>query len=168
MSDYLEIEDALRALPSPTFRAGARGELERIVMATTPTLPYEPIGLYAVRPYLIVGDAEAAVAFYVRVFEGEEVERHLTPEGRIAHAKVRIGDTFVELGEHQDARGREGQALPAVGLRLYVPDVDATYERAVAAGAIGSGAPENRPYGSRDASIFDPFGLTWWLAGPLA
>jgi uncharacterized glyoxalase superfamily protein PhnB len=66
-----------------------------------------------------------------------------------------------------DAQGREAQALPAVGLRLYVPDVDATYERAVAAGAVGTGAPENRPYGSRDASIYDPFELTWWLAGPM-
>jgi PhnB protein len=168
MSDYLDLEDALRALPSPTFRVRARDELERTIVATTSSIPTEPIGLYAARPYLIVGDADAAIAFYVNVFDAEEVERHLTPEGRVAHAKVRIGDTFVELGEHQDARGREAQALPAVGLRLYVPDVDATYERAVVAGAIGSAPPENRPYGSRDASIYDPFGLTWWLAGPMA
>jgi PhnB protein len=167
MSDYLELEDALRALPSPTFRARARDELERTIMATIPIRRHEPIGLYAARPYLIVSDGTAAIDFYVEAFDAELIDRETGPNGRLAHGALRIGETVIELGEHPSARGREAQAIPAVGLRLYVPDVDASYERAVAAGAIGAAPPANQPYGTRGASIYDPFGLTWWLAGPL-
>ena len=128
----------------------------------------ESVGLPAVRPYLIVGDAGAAIGFYRRVFDATELERHATPSGGIGHAKLRIGETIVELGEHPDARGRGAERLPRVGLRLYVADVDAAYARAIAAGATGE-PPSDRPHqGVRGASVDDPFGLTWWLAAPLA
>jgi PhnB protein len=119
-----------------------------------------------VRPYLIVGDANEAIAFYARAFGGTEVERHGTPDGEIGHAKIRIGDTLLEMGEHVSAHGRVPVSIPAVGLRLYVPDVDATYRRAIDAGATGT-EPTERPPGTRAAVIFDPFGLTWWLAARL-
>jgi PhnB protein len=117
---------------------------------------------------LIVGDAKAAIEFYVRVFEAEELERHTMPSGGIGHAKLRFGETIFELGEHPAAVGRVGEPLPRVGLRLYVADVDVTYARAVAAGATGE-APTDRPHqGTRGATVYDPFGLTWWLAAKLA
>ena len=53
--------------------------------------------------------------------------------------------------------------MPRVGLRLYVADVDATYGRAIAAGATGT-EPTSRLPGTRSATVYDPFGLTWWLA----
>lgn len=90
---------------------------------------YESFDHPAVRPYLIVGDAAAAIEFYCRVFAAEEIERHTTPRGGIGHAKLRLGETIVELGEHPDAVGRDAERLPRVGLRLYLPDVDATYAR---------------------------------------
>ena len=135
-------------------------------MAESPKSEYEGVGLRAVRPYLIVGDADAAIDFYRRVFEATELERHTTPAGGVGHAKLRVGETIIEIGEHPDARGRAADRLPRVGLRLYVADVDQTYARALAAGATGD-APSDRPQGSRAASVYDPFGLTWWLAATI-
>jgi PhnB protein len=131
-----------------------------------PESRYEGPGLHAVRPYLIVDDANAAIDFYCRVFRGIELERHTTPEGGIGHAKVQIGETIVELGEHPSAHGREAAEIPAIGLRLYVSDVDETHQQAIAAGATGS-EPTERPPGTRSATVYDPFGITWWLAATL-
>ena len=136
-------------------------------MAESPKSEYEGVGLRAVRPYLIVGDADAAIDFYRQVFQATELERHTTPSGGVGHAKLRVGETIIEIGEHPDADGRSAERLPRVGLRLYVADVDETYARALAAGATGD-APSERPQGSRAASVYDPFGLTWWLAATIA
>ena len=128
---------------------------------------FESVDLRGVRPYLVVGDAAAAIDFYGRVFDAEELERHSTPGGGVGHAKIRIGETILELGEHPRAVGRPAEQLPRVGLRLYVASVDDTYAQAVDAGATGE-APTDRPdQGSRGATVYDPFGLTWWIATPL-
>jgi len=128
---------------------------------------YEGADLRAVRPYLIVGNADAAIDFYRRVFAAQELERHATPSGGVGHAKLQIGATILEIGEHPAAVDRAAEQLPRVGLRLYVADVDDTYARAIAAGASGD-APSDRPQqGSRGATVYDPFGLTWWLAATL-
>lgn len=137
-------------------------------MAEITRSKYEGVGLRDVRPYLIVGDARAALDFYGRAFGAKELERFTTPAGGIAHVKLQIGETILELGEHPDATGRSVDRIPRVGLRLYLADVDATYARAIAAGATGD-APSDRPQqGVRGASVHDPFGITWWLAMPLA
>jgi PhnB protein len=136
-------------------------------MAQAPKSEYEPVGLRAVRTYLIVHHANEAIDFYRRMFEASELERHTTPTGGVAHAKLQIGSTIVEIGEHPDANGREPEPLPRIGLRLYVTDVDETYERALDAGATGD-APSNRLQGSRTASVYDPYGLTWWLVATIA
>ncbi len=127
--------------------------------------PYEPFGLRAVRPYLIVEDADAAIAFYADVFEATEVERHGKPGGGVAHAKLQFGDTLLEIGEHPGAADRETEVVPRIGLRLYVADVDETYARALAAGATGD-PPSNHLQGTRGATVRDAFGITWWLATP--
>jgi PhnB protein len=128
---------------------------------------YQAEGLHAVRPYLVVGDADAAIKFYATVFDAVEIERHTTPNGGVGHAKFRIGESIIEIGETPAAAGRDAPQLPSVGLRLYVPDVDEAFARATAAGATGD-APSDRPdQGTRAASVYDPFGLTWWLATPL-
>jgi PhnB protein len=135
-------------------------------MAANQESDYEGADLRAVRPYLIVGDGEAAIAWYREAFDAIELERHQLPSGPIAHAKLRIGETIVELGESPDAVGRAIKQLPRVGLRLYVADVDDTFSRAVAAGGTGD-PPENRLPGTRSATVYDPFGLTWWLAAAI-
>lgn len=135
-------------------------------MATSPQSEFEGPDLRALRPYLIVSDANAAIDFYTRAFEATELERHETPAGGVGHAKLRISETIVEMGEHPSAKGRVGEPIPSVGLRLYVADVDETYARAMAAGATGD-APSERPPGTRAAIVYDPFGLTWWLAATI-
>lgn len=126
---------------------------------------YEGSDLRAVRPYLIVGDANSAIHFYEAVFDAVGLERHSTPEGAVGHAKLAIGDTIIEIGQHPDAP-REPEALPRIGLRLYVADTDATHARAIAAGATGE-EPSERPPGTRRATVVDPWGLTWWLAAAI-
>lgn len=128
---------------------------------------HEGADLRAVRAYLIVGDANAAIEFYRGVFDAQELERHTTPSGGVGHAKLQIGETIVELGEHPDAAGRRAERLPRVGLRLYVADVDDTYARAIAAGATGDAPADRKQQGFRGASVYDPFGMTWWLAAQL-
>lgn len=150
----------------PVRRAlGTNGTTEA-PMAESLKSEYEGVGLRALRPYLIVGNADGAIDFYRRAFDATELERHTTSTGGVAHAKLRIGEAIIEIGEHPDAGGRGAERLPRVGLRLYVADVDETYARALAAGATGD-APSDRPQGSRAASVYDPFGLTWWLAATI-
>src|SRR5262249_21025948 len=122
--------------------------------------------LRAVRPYLIVSDAKTAIDFYQRVFGATELERYPTPTGGVGHAKLRIGESILEMGEHPTAIGRASESIPRIGLRIYVADVDATYSRAINAGATGDG-PSEHPSGTRAASVYDPYGLTWWLVAKM-
>jgi PhnB protein len=123
---------------------------------------YEPIGLHTVRPYLIVSDADRAISFYRDALDAVVLERFETPAGGVAHAKIGIGEAVIELGEHPTAKERAAEQIPRIGLRLYVEDVDETYVRAVQSGATGD-PPSNRLQGSRAATVYDPYGLTWWL-----
>jgi PhnB protein len=148
----------------PAQAGGVLGH--HVLMAAATKSQYEGSELRTVRPYLIVRDADAAIAFYGRVFEATELERHTTPAGGVGHAKLRIGDTIIEVGEHPSADGRIADAIPAVGLRHYVANVDETFARGIDAGATGD-APSERPPGTRAATLYDPFGLTWWLAAPI-
>jgi hypothetical protein len=80
---------------------------------------YEGVGLRAVRPYLIVGDAHDAIDFYQRAFDATELERHETPSGGIGHAKLRISETIIELGEprREQSGTRADTANRAAALR---------------------------------------------------
>jgi uncharacterized glyoxalase superfamily protein PhnB len=82
--------------------------------------------------------------------------------GPIRHAKIRLGDTVVEIGE---AHGQY-QPMP-IALHYCVPDVDAAYQRAVSAGAKSISAPLDLHHGERGAEIQDPAGNAWFLATPL-
>jgi PhnB protein len=121
---------------------------------------YVPEGLATVNPYLHPRGAAALIDFLKAGLGGEEVEQAQSPEGIVVHAKVRIGDSVIELSE---AHGPY-QTMPTA-IFLYVENVDALYERALRAGAGSSQAPSDQPYG-RAASVKDPFGTTWHLATP--
>jgi PhnB protein len=109
-----------------------------------------------VRPYPY---GPAALVDWVKQTSGaDELERAAAENGE--HLELRIGDSVVVL--------ETGDALPAfaapASVYIYVEDVDATYERAMAGGAESLGAPENKPYEERGAGVKDSFGNTWWLA----
>ena len=118
-----------------------------------------PDGYHAITPYLVVEGAARLIAFLEEVFDAEEVERIAAPGERIGHAEIRIGDSVVMLG---DAHGAH-RPMPAM-LYVYVDDVDATFQRALAAGAVSVQAPVDQFYGDRSGGAKDAFGNVWWIA----
>jgi len=127
----------------------------------TPFVPLNEIaeGLHTVTLYLHPIGAERLMGFLESAFGSVEVGRHQAPDGMILHAKMRIGDSVIELGE---SRG-DSKPMPTA-IYLYVEDVDALYERALQAGAVSVLPPADQPYGDRNAWVKDPFGNMWYLA----
>lgn len=126
-----------------------------------------PEGYHAVTPYLIIKGAAAALEFYKKAFEAVELLRMPNPDGRVGHAEIRIGDSIIMLAdEHPEigARSPETYGGTPVSILLYVEDVDAVFNRAVAAGAKVKRPVANQFYGDRMGGIVDPFGHKWYLA----
>ena len=120
---------------------------------------YMPKGLHNVNPYLHPLRAEPLIGFLKRAFGAEEVAKYASPDGVVHHAQVRIGDAVVEMGE---AQGKY-QPMPAM-FYLYVPECDAVYRRALAAGAKSLHELTDQPYGDRNAAVTDAFGNNWYMA----
>ncbi|GAO05237.1 VOC family protein [Anaeromyxobacter sp. PSR-1] len=123
-----------------------------------------PDAYHALTPYLVMKEAGRAIEFYKQIFGAVETMRLPGPEGRVGHAELKIGDSpFMLADEHPEmgALGPKSIGGTAVGLVVYVPDVDATVAHAVAAGATLKGAVEDKFYGDRMGSIVDPFGHLW-------
>lgn len=120
----------------------------------------KPEGYSTVSPYLIVGGAQAVIDFLREAFDAAELRRFDLPDGSIMHAEVRIGDTVVMIGD----AGPDWPPVPA-HLHVYVPDVDAVYRRALAAGGVSVGEPEQKEDApDRRGGVRDPGGNTWWIA----
>ena len=122
-------------------------------------LEAQPKGFHTVTPYLVVDGAARLIDFLEAVFDAEQVERLAAPGERIGHAEVRIGDSIVMLG---DAHG-EHKPMQMM-LYVYVEDVDATYQRALTAGASAVQPPADQFYGDRSGGVRDVFGNLWWIA----
>lgn len=134
-------------------------------METTSTAA--PSGYRAVTPYLTVKGAAAAIDFYKSVFGASERMRLEAACGRIAHAEVQIGDAVVMLADEwpeMDCKGPEAFGGSPVSLFVYVDDVDATADLAVAAGASLKQAPKDEFWGDRMGTVVDPFGHVWLIA----
>ena|SRR5215471_12387597 len=115
-----------------------------------------------VTPYLVVPDADGEIAFLKSAFGAVESSVNRGEDNSVVHAEMQIGDSLLMLGQ----AGQNWKALPAA-LYLWVPDVDATYARALAAGATSQSAPEDKPYGHRNAGVVDRNGITWWIGAPV-
>ena len=131
-------------------------------------MPVNPIpdGYQAVTPYLIVSGAARALDFYTQVFGATEIMRMPGPNG-VAHAEMRIGDSVVMLADESPDMGYKGPVAlggSPVSLMLYVADVDATFQRAVAAGAVQQRPVQDQFYGDRSGTLEDPFGHVWTVA----
>jgi PhnB protein len=138
--------------------------------ATTPVSPI-PEHLHTVTPRLVVHDGAAAIDFYARAFGAVEIgERFSDPAGRVIHAEVRIGDSVVmitEEGSDADVPVKSPQSLGGVVsaiMATYWEDVDAAWERAVAAGAETLYPLADQFYGERGGRLRDPFGQQWMLS----
>jgi PhnB protein len=126
-----------------------------------------PDGYPRAMPYLIVDGAAKALDFYKQVFEAKERMRMPTPQGKVGHAEITIGDSVIMLADEHpqmDARAPRAFGGSPVSIMVYVPDVDATVKTAVAAGAKVTRPVENMFYGDRTGTIDDPFGHRWHIA----
>ncbi len=126
-----------------------------------------PEGYEGVTPYLIVHDGASALEFYAKGFGAEELMRMPTPEGRIAHAEMRLGKAiFMVADESPDFLAQSPKTLKGtpIGLVVYVEDVDALFARAVAAGATVIRPLADQFYGDRSGTVEDPFGHKWTLS----
>lgn len=136
----------LRDLPRPEFKRRLGGR-----MTTTVTTQ-----IHDVIPYLVTEDVDGLVDFVKKVFRAEEVFRTQAPSG--THCEVRLGGRRFMIGGGAPGRSTLGE------IHVFVPDVDAAYQRAVDAGVTFQRAPVDQFYGSRDASVIDRFGNKWFIA----
>ena len=123
----------------------------------------------SITPHLTIKDADKAIDFYQKIFGGQIINQMFWPNGKIMHAKVKIGDSIFML--HEETAGADkGDPAPTtiggspVSLHVFVDDVDATFNRAVEAGAKAVFPPTNMFWGDRWGRLVDPFGHRWDLA----
>jgi uncharacterized glyoxalase superfamily protein PhnB len=120
--------------------------------------PYKPEGYTSVSVYIMASQAQRVIDFLVNTFEARITRRTDNPDGTIHHAEVRIDDTVVMIADG-------GAAAFPTWLHVYVPDVDATYQRALAAGGAAVQAPTHKTgEPDRRGGVKDPAGNTWWIA----
>jgi uncharacterized glyoxalase superfamily protein PhnB len=121
---------------------------------------YKPKGYNSVSPYLVVKGASKTIEFLERVFGAVELRRF--PAGArkgIMHAEVRIDDTVVMLAD-----GNENWPPIQSYVHIYVPDVDATYKKALEAGAESVQKPVKKQDDDKRGGVKDAGGTTWWIA----
>jgi PhnB protein len=126
-----------------------------------------PEGYNTVTPYLAVEDAAEAIEYYKKAFGAKERVRMDTPDGKIGHAELEIGDSLVMLADpFPQASTRPPKELggTTVSVFLYVEDVDAVVKQAVDAGATVTMEVADQFWGDRFGSITDPFGHSWSVA----
>jgi len=122
---------------------------------------FKPASYNSASPYLIVTDAAATIRFLVTVFGAAELRRFADPaSGRLMHAEVRLDDTVIMVGDCVQG------VWPAVAahVHVYVPDVDATYGKALQNGATAVQAPVQKQDEDKRGGFKDAWGTTWWVA----
>jgi PhnB protein len=133
--------------------------LEAQLMQSVSEVRAIPRGYHSVTPYLIVEGAPKLIEFMKQAFNAEGRESIKGPDGRIAHAELKIGDSIVMLA---DATPK--YAPIASQLYVYLENVDKTFKSALDAGAISVQEPADQFYGDRTAGFRDPTGNYWWIA----
>jgi uncharacterized glyoxalase superfamily protein PhnB len=120
---------------------------------------YKPAGYTSVSPYLIVNGARATITFLEDVFGATLLRQFPSPEGTLMHAEVRIDDTVLMLAD-------SAASWPPVPshVHVYVTDVDATYRRALDAGATSAQEPVQKQDEDKRGGVKDAGGTTWWIA----
>jgi PhnB protein len=123
----------------------------------------KPAGYSSVSPYLVVTGAQRVVDFLKQAFDATELRRYDRPDGTIMHTEVKIDDTVVMLADASE----QFPSYPS-SIHVYVPDVDATYRRALAAGGVSIDEPKQRPGDpDRRGGVKDPGGNSSWVSTPV-
>ena len=117
-----------------------------------------PEGYHTATPFIIVKGAARLMDFLKNAFDAVEITRVPGDKGKLGHAEMRIGNSVIMMFDAQE----EWPETPGF-LRLYIEDCDATYEKALKAGAFSVTKPTNMPWGDRVSRVRDPFGNLWWI-----
>jgi PhnB protein len=123
------------------------------------SIPHKPEGYPSVSPYLIVNGADGTIRFMKTVFDAVELRRFPDEQGKLMHAEVRIDDSVVMLGD----AAPEWPDMTA-HVHVYVRDVDATYRRALAAGATSVQEPVKKGDEDKRGGVKDAGGTTFWIS----
>ena len=118
-----------------------------------------PQGLHTVTPQLTLDNDAQTIDWYKKALGAEEVSRAVGPDGKVMHADLKIGDSHVMISEEMDKH----PAMPCM-VHIYVPNVDAVYQRALASGATSTLEPVDQFYGDRSGGVKDPSGNHWYIA----
>jgi PhnB protein len=120
---------------------------------------HKPAGYPTVSPYLVVRDAARTIQFLKDVFDATELRKYPDEQGKLMHAEVRLDDSVVMLGD-------AAPSWPALDahVHVYVPDVDATYRRALAHGATAVQEPVQKQDEDKRGGVKDAGGTTWWIS----
>jgi PhnB protein len=126
-----------------------------------------PHGMHSITPHLVCAGAAKAIEFYKAAFGAQENGRLAGPDGKLVHASVTIGDSYVMLVDEAPEWGalspKTLKGTP-VTIHLYVDDVDAVYAQAVKAGATPAMPVQDMFWGDRYGTVLDPFGHSWSIA----
>lgn len=120
---------------------------------------HKPHDYTTVSPYLVVDGASRTIEFLVQVFGAVELRRFADDSGKLMHAEVRIDDSVVMIAD-----GGDGWPPLPSNVHVYVSDVDATYQRALAAGAESVQEPVQKDDADKRGGVKDAGGTTWWIA----
>ncbi|HME01081.1 MAG TPA: VOC family protein [Terriglobia bacterium] len=124
-----------------------------------------PEGYHSISPTLICRGADSAIEFYKSAFGAVERSRMSTPDGKIGHAELMIGDSMIFLSDEMPQWGSVAPtAMGGFYLYLYVEDVDTVFNRAIAAGARSTMPVQDMFWGDRYGKLTDPFGYQWGVA----
>lgn len=117
-------------------------------------------------PYLAIQGATQALEFYKKAFGAKERMRMPGPDGKIGHAEMTIGRSVFMLADEFPGMNSSPTTLKgtSVTFLIYCKDVDASFKRAVGAGAAALQQPQDKFYGDRMGVVSDPFGHVWCLA----
>ena len=126
-----------------------------------------PEGFHTLTPHLVVPDGAAAIDFYKKAFDAQELTRLLTPDGKtVMHGQLKIGNSMLMLGSEMPPQclSPKSRGGTSVTLHLYVADADAAFDRAVKAGGTVKMPVSDMFWGDRYGVVEDPFGHQWAIA----
>jgi PhnB protein len=125
-----------------------------------------PEGYRSITPYLICDGAAQAIEYYKKAFGAVETVRMAGPNGKVMHAEIKIGDSFIMLADENPemgARSPKSYGGSPIAVLLYVENVDAVVGQAVSVGGKITRPLKDEFYGDRTATVVDPFGHTWYI-----
>ena len=126
-----------------------------------------PDGFHSVTPFIVVNNAIKALDFYKKAFDAKEIYKFPTPDGKIMHAMMQIGDSFVMLSDEFLSMGMRSPTTvggTSVTLHLYVEDADKIFKQAIAAGAVVTMPIIDVFWGDRYGIVMDKYGHSWAIA----